>query len=268
MKANDSTVVLPAPYYEGGGVVLYHADHQDVLPALQPASGALTVTSPPYNINRRWWDTPGPNSTRKAVAAKHLEDWYEDSVPEGEYRAQQRALLERLLQITTAVAYNHKVRYAWKRDGRAHHPMEWIAGLPLWVEIIWDTCGGPSTNTRRPVVGDERIYVLGKPSAWHNLGLTTVWKMLPASIDGHPCAMPLSMAERLIAMFSDPGDLVLDPYAGSGTTLVAARLLGRRAVGIERDRNYCDLAVRRLEGTLPLAAPEQLVQGDLLEGAP
>jgi site-specific DNA-methyltransferase (adenine-specific) len=58
--------------------------------------------------------------------------------------------------------------------------------------------------------------------------------------------MPVEVARRAIRLSTWPGEVVLDPFAGSGTTLVAARQLGRRAIGVERSERYCSLAVERL----------------------
>jgi hypothetical protein len=63
---------------------------------------------------------------------------------------------------------------------------------------------------------------------------------------GHPAPMPVEVARRCIRLSTWPGEVVLDPFAGLGTTLLAARQLGRRAMGIERSERYCELAVSRL----------------------
>lgn len=238
------------PYYDEDGITLYLAEHADVLPGLADGSCALTVTSPPYNLKRQWWDQ-GSNGIHGNLAKKHADQWYDDTLPEPEYQAQQTQLVRDCLRVSTSVAYNHKVRYAFKRAGGSFHPMSWLAEFPLWVEIVWDKGGGPALNCSRPVVCDERIFVLGKPSTWHNLHMTTVWR-IPSDIGSdHPCPMALGVAQRLIGMFSDEGDTILDPYAGSGTTLRAALDLGRRAIGIERSEAYCELAVKRLaQGSL------------------
>jgi site-specific DNA-methyltransferase (adenine-specific) len=68
---------------------------------------------------------------------------------------------------------------------------------------------------------------------------------------GHPCQMPLALLERIVRVSSNPGDLVLDPFAGSGTTLAAAKKLGRHYVGIELSENYADLIRQRLERVVP-----------------
>lgn len=72
----------------------------------------------------------------------------------------------------------------------------------------------------------------------------------------HPTPKPAELLEDLIKTVSASGDLILDPFMGSGTTLVAAKQLGRRAIGIEIERKYCDIAIERLrQEVLPLAAP-------------
>lgn len=65
--------------------------------------------------------------------------------------------------------------------------------------------------------------------------------------DGHPAAFPEELPERCIKLHTRPGDLVLDPFGGSGTTLMAAEKLNRRAVLIERDPDYCALTLDRWE---------------------
>ena len=75
----------------------------------------------------------------------------------------------------------------------------------------------------------------------------SVWKMRQEiGIDGHPCPYPIALPTRCISAVTDIGDIVLDPFAGSGTTLRAAKDLGRKAIGIEIDERYCEIAAKRL----------------------
>jgi site-specific DNA-methyltransferase (adenine-specific) len=77
---------------------------------------------------------------------------------------------------------------------------------------------------------------------------STVWHLTPAARQhgGHPAPFPVELARRCIRLSTWPGEVVLDPFAGTGTTLVAARQLGRRAIGIERSEAYCLAAIDRL----------------------
>ncbi len=82
-----------------------------------------------------------------------------------------------------------------------------------------------------------------------------VWRIPPGASAGneHPAVMPLELAARAIRLSTWPGEVVLDPFSGTGSTLLAARLLGRRAVGFEVSEQYCELAARRLaQGSLTL----------------
>jgi site-specific DNA-methyltransferase (adenine-specific) len=82
-----------------------------------------------------------------------------------------------------------------------------------------------------------------------------VWRIAPGTSAGseHPAVMPVEVAARAIRLSTWPGETVLDPFAGTGTTLVAARQLGRPAVGIEVSERYCELAAKRLaQGVLDL----------------
>lgn len=74
----------------------------------------------------------------------------------------------------------------------------------------------------------------------------TVWQIPCEQNKEHPVAFPLEIPARCIAAASNPGDTVLDPFCGSGTTLRAAKDLGRRAIGIELDEKWCELAARCL----------------------
>jgi site-specific DNA-methyltransferase (adenine-specific) len=66
---------------------------------------------------------------------------------------------------------------------------------------------------------------------------------------GHPAPFPLELPRRCVKMFSYVGDTVLDPFMGSGTTLIAAGMNGRQAIGVDVDKGYCKLAQTRIENT-------------------
>jgi site-specific DNA-methyltransferase (adenine-specific) len=231
------------PYYSDSLVTLYHGDCREVLPHVM---ADLVVTSPPYNLLRRH-SGAGANSIHAGGLWKKMsENWYPDERDEAEYQLEQRDVLRLCREAAPCIAYNHKLRYQIKRMGRTLHPMAWLQEHLLWVEIIWDRGGGPALNCQRPVPADERIFVLGRPVAWHDIGLTTVWRIHPtAQANGHPCPFPEEIPRRLVAMFTDPGHTVLDPYVGSGTTLRVAKDLGRKAIGIELDERYCEIAANR-----------------------
>lgn len=108
---------------------------------------------------------------------------------------------------------------------------------------------------------------------WNGGGKHGVYvEPIPQSRGGerlHPTLKPLALMEALVSDFTDPGELVCDPFAGSGTTGVACIRLGRRFIGWEREPKYFDVAVKRLRAAreqlrIPLAVEPMGKQADLL----
>ena len=98
---------------------------------------------------------------------------------------------------------------------------------------------------RKPALSTRILSVIS--AANHQKWFQQIWSDVNgASTKEHPAPFPLELASRLVRMFSFVGDTVLDPFAGSGTTCLAAALSGRNSVGIELDEHYFDLAVSRL----------------------
>lgn len=248
------------PYYEADGIAIYHGDCAEIAPQIQKGTVALVMTSPPYNQMSGvpdktygiWGQTDGGVGFVNAWKASG----YADDMPEDAYQAWQNGLFAVLGDACTADAslfYNHQLRY---RDRICLHPMGWFhpEGWNFRQEIIRDRGGGMMFNARMFVRFDERIlWFTRSPDRWtwnqERVGDGTIWRIAREQQQQgklHPVQFPLEIPSRCIAAASRPGDVVLDPFMGSGTTLVAARNLGRRAVGIERERKYCDIAVRRL----------------------
>ena len=123
--------------------------------------------------------------------------------------------------------------------------------------MIWIKPNGqPQLTGDRPGVGYECIVVAHAPSTrlrW-NGGGKRGFIIMPTDANFsrvervHETQKPVDLMLDLVADFTDPGDLILDPFAGSGTTAIAALMLGRRFVGWERDANYHAIATRRING--------------------
>ncbi len=138
------------------------------------------------------------------------------------------------------------------------------AGWWLRSEVIWHKPNAhPESVQDRPTKAHETIFLLSKSQNYHynidavrgpnNRRLRTVWDInteprrpSDCSADDHPAVMPMTLARHCIKITSEPGDVVLDPYAGSGTTLLAARELNRQWAGIELKPAFVDLIERRL----------------------
>ncbi len=97
---------------------------------------------------------------------------------------------------------------------------------------------------RQPSEEQRRLSMI--PKSEFNEWFRQIWTLTGASTREHPAPFPLELASRLVRMFSFQGDTVLDPFSGSGTTMLAAMKWGRNSLGIEIDSEYCRLAARRI----------------------
>lgn len=115
---------------------------------------------------------------------------------------------------------------------------------------------------RKPTAQQRKDSVIDKEDfqRW----FSQIWEMPGASTkNGHPAPFPLELAARLVRMFSFVGDTVLDPFCGSGTTMLAAAKYGRNSIGVETEAHYCEYIIHRLESEMNLSNEYQLKYFDL-----
>ncbi len=238
-----------APFYDRDGIVIYNATWQDVLPSI--AGVNCVVTSPPYNQRLETFKPSGMTARDNSAWASRMANAYFDSKPEHVYQAEQVQLLAYLYECAAdngSVFYNHKLRW---RDGELIDPRRWIefSEWRLRQDIIWRRDGSLTLNAKMFPPCDERIYWLDKGRhKWNQeaVKFLNVWDINSEKKSMHAVAFPVEIPQRCILATCDAGDLVIDPCMGSGTTLVAARRLGMRAIGVEVEQRYCEMAVERL----------------------
>lgn len=241
------------PYYSEAGITIYHGRCEDVIPSLNAID--LVVTSPPYNLG---WATGashhstvrmGHSGSKWTGAA--LSDGYEDHddrMPSEEYEAWQRTVLAALWETLSdegAIFYNHKPRVS---DKNLWTPLVLNPGLPLRQIIIWARAGGINYAASHYVPTHEWVLVFARPG-WKlrdqsASGVGDVWRIPQAAAPEHPAPFPVGLPARAIETTAP--DLVLDPFMGSGTTLVAAKAAGVKSIGIEQSERYCEIAAARL----------------------
>lgn len=248
----------PKPYYEDDLVTLYCGEAENVLPTLKDEFD-LVFTSPPYNMGISTGGSfPRGRSYGKwsggLLAGGYGSD--RDARPWPEYIAWQHGVLRecwRLLGPAGAIYYNHKPRV---QDGVLLHPRTFIPReLSVRQEIVWARNGGINAGITHYCSTYEVILVV--PRTAFRLRdksasmVGDVWSIAADVNTEHPAPFPKALPGR--ALETTGAQSVLDPFAGSGTTLRAALDRGVRAVGIEKDERWCELAVRRL-GQQPLLA--------------
>lgn len=235
-------------YYQDDSVTLHHGDCMEVLPTLSGVD--LVVTSPPYNL--------GNMAGGLANLAGGYRT-YADSRADAEYVAWQQEVISACwgaLNDDGAIFYNHKPLI---KDRTATLPTRLIPdGVPLRQIVIWYRQMGVNWAPTHFLPVHEWMMILAKrdwtlrdKSVSH---LSDVWPIRPdMGNNEHPAPFPLALPAR--AIDATTAKVVLDPFAGSGTTLRAAVDAGRKAIGIEMDERYCEIIAKRLaQGALDFAS--------------
>jgi len=242
-------------YYQDDYVTLYHGDCLEVMPTLSAAGADMILADLPYGTTRNKWDS--------IIDLSRLWENYA------------RVAKDNAAIVLTAQSPFDKVLGVSNLE---HLRYEWI-----WEKT---TATGHLNAKRAPMKAHENVLVFYKNAPTYNPQMTTGhapvnaytkhqddgsnYGATKAGISGggsteryprsvlefatdkqkealHPTQKPLALMAYLIRTYTNPGDAVLDNCAGSGSTLIAARRQGRKAVGIEMDEAYCEVIAKRIE---------------------
>lgn len=219
------------------GITLIHGDCREVLPQLGKFD--LVLTDPPYGIA----DSPIPTQGRTGKRTGSVNRWHPPSEWDFEFPLYGGPLVVGASDVV--FWFGH-----WRQREAACEAID----IPLRAEIIWakDTHVGPPCPA---AMQDERLWVFSRNGLKPRCFETTVWHepIIPTwAHRHHKNQKPVALMKRALRWL--PGETVLDPFCGSGTTLVAAKLLGRKATGIEIEEKYCEITAQRLrQGVLEFA---------------
>lgn len=229
---------------------------------IEKESVDLIVTSPPYNVDIHYnsFEDNIPYEIYLEFTKKWLEKAYSLAKPDG------RMCLN--IPIDKSKGRNEAGFQSVYAD------IVYIAkevGWKYFSTIIWNegnisrrTAWGSWMSARAPyVIAPVEVIVVFYKHRWQKIenGVSDItreefmewtnglWTFPGESKKrvGHPAPFPIELPKRCIKLFSFVGDTVLDPFLGSGTTLIACSLLNRKGIGVEIDRNYCEIAKKRLE---------------------
>lgn len=218
------------PYYEDSAVKIFHGDCREILPTLDPVD--LVITDPPYGIGFSEYES------HEDAPSEYLE-LLQKSIFEA----------EKLVNNGWICVFQAAKKC---REWAAMFPREWrlIACAKNFVQILPNK--GPIWAVDYALIWPRgEVKQRGKGRDWH-LAVTSNMSTRP---NGHPCPRPIDQMRFIVNSLSEENETILDPFMGSGTTLVAAKNLGRKAIGIEIEEKYCEIAVKRLrQEVLPLEA--------------
>jgi DNA modification methylase len=203
------------PYYSDDSVTIYHGDCRGVLPTLAPLD--LIVTDPPYGVGYSYG--AGTDDSPEMHWA-----WFTDVLALMRASARQVVFTHRQEAVRRLTDWDHLCMW--------HKPFNLTYSIRGW-HAKWEPIfvyGGVVTRGAKDG---------GRPGAHDSW--TFSYSTVPNE-HGHPAEKPLQLMQRIVSTFS--GD-VCDPFVGSGTTLVAAKNLGRKAVGIEIEERFCEIAAKR-----------------------
>lgn len=249
------------PYYQDDAVTLYLGDCREVLPRLEQVDHL--ITDPPYSrdvymrmtalhahaetgalgrMGIRPTGTPfsplrAEGTAMARMAAGDIGS-VNDLLPSVAAAA---ALTRRWVLVFSDVEYIHEWRAALEGVGlRYVRTGAWVKTDPM-----------PQMSGDRPAVGFEPCTIChakGK-MRWNGGGKAASWTYgtVKTNRPAHPCPKPEPLMLELVQQFTDAGETILDPFAGSGTTLFAAKRIGRKAIGIEIDEKFAEVAARRLQ---------------------
>lgn len=223
------------PYYSCGDVVIYHGDCLEIMGGL---SAGMIVTDPPYFLPARHYCTRKefPRSLSDVSMLEHFyRDWF---------------------TVAKSVLGRAGVCYVFC-DGQSY-PVFFALAYPHFrraVPLVWDkqtAFNGYAWHHQHELI----LFAERDDAPAIKTGDGDVLRCRAVKVDDreHPAQKPTELLRRLIGKHEGS---VLDPFAGSGATLVAAAQAERRAIGIERDERYCEIAAKRLEreARLPLERP-------------
>ena len=253
----------PAPYFvsDARDFILYHGDAIALLPKISDSSIDLIFADPPYFLSN-----DGVTCQSGRMVSVNKGGW------------------DRL----ESVAAMHEFNRAWLQACRGAlkpHGTMWVSGtrhviysvgfamqqlgFKLLNEITWEKPNPPPNLSCRYFTHSTETILWGARDAKskhkfnyqlmrtrnHDRQMKSVWQFTAPTgaekqFGAHPTQKPLALLSRIIEASSDPGDVVVDPFVGSGTTGVAAAQLGRRFIGIDSDAQYLDLAVQRYRASL------------------
>jgi len=245
------------PFFQIGSLRIYNADILQI-EAIQDDSVDLVVTSPPYDVDIKYqnYDDNLPYDEYLEFTKRWLSKVHDLTkadgrlclnIPLDKNKGGQQSVCADITTLAKQIGWKYHSTIIWNEQNISRRTAwgSWMSASAPYViapvEAILVMCKArweKAERGRSDITRDEFIE-------WTN----GVWNFSGESKAriGHPAPFPIELPKRCIKLFSFQGDVVLDPFLGSGTTLIACLQTDRSGIGVEINQTYCQLAVKRLE---------------------
>ncbi len=230
------------PYYEEKDLSIYCGDCIEVMKEMPEESIDLVVTSPPYGIGKAYETQQAFDGLIKLIhnfireSTRILKSNGQLTINFDDLFVRRYHIGKDYFEAATKNGLEFSGNRIWKKD-------------PTWMNSPWISC------SNYPVIEWEYIWTFSKGrrplrkefARFANRG---IWEFRSVrSFKKHPAEFPEGLPKRAMLVYTEPGDVVLDPFLGSGTTLAACKELNRKGIGIELSKEYCEIAKNRISGT-------------------
>lgn len=235
------------PYYEHGGITIYHGDGRDVVPIVGPVS--CIVTDPPYEETSLHWDSAVPgwlhlvsNAAPSLWCFGSLQMFMGLGAELGPWKKSQEIVWEK--QNGSSF---HADRFKRVHELAVHfYQGEWsqIYKAPVFTPDA--TARATRRKNRPPHMGDNGAGSYLSHDGGPRMMRSVIFAANCHGYAQHPTQKPVAILDPLLRYSCPPSGSVLDPFCGVGSTLVAAKQLGLSAIGIELEERFCEIAAKRL----------------------
>ena len=253
-------------YFQNDSVTLYHGDCFDILPTLAPGSFDAAITDPPYGMTNCSWDRKIDMCALHEAIRRRVKinaavlifgvmpfacDVINANRREFHY--------EIIWRKTQALGFlnakkmplrAHENILVFYRRLPTYNPQKYQAPMPKFRIRKGVNGLAQERFNRRPSDLHEYVYCDDGTRYPHDVVDFSSWNGMrwgQRNADRHPTSKPVPLLEYLIATYTNEGETILDPFAGAGTAGVAAMRTGRKAVLIELEKKYCEMAAKRLD---------------------
>ncbi len=273
-ERGKSKAVKKTPFFDSEQIRILNEDFFKTK-AIESGSIDLIVTSPPYGVDIKYgeYDDAIPYSEYLFFNEEWLRKCYELSrsdgrlclnIPLDKNKGGQQSVYADLVEVCKEVGWKYHTTIIWNEQNISRRTAwgSWLsASAPFVISpvevilVMYKTTWKKTSGTRRSDI--SRDDFMSWTNGYWEFGAQNesdpksnpVWSFSGESKKkvGHPAPFPIELPKRCIQMFSFVNDTILDPFMGSGSTLIACTKTNRRGIGVEVDKKYCGLAVARLE---------------------